>query len=339
MRKHRPALLAVSGLAYVAFIHIGYPLFGVSVMLPSILLCGLATWLYDYRIGLLFALLTHLLNMATMAHNLDDPQGWRVALEPGGAAAQGLAIFLATMIQNQRRKSQELATTQKERIRQRKKELEEITEYMLSQSGYTHVQEKLCDIVACQLTGLLIHSESLRNFLVHADASQADEAEKLVQIAGQNIEQVKKLAQKLSLQKITGAQIGEAFEEMGTYYSDTTRARFSMEISERLQELPDPTALHLYRIALEVVNNSLRHGRATHINLSLEMGDGTCTLTILNNGTPMKNLDGGEGLGMKTILHRAENIGATTRFETTPEGKTRFTCTTRINPSPSKETP
>jgi len=339
MRKHRFALLATTGLAYLVFTHIGYPFFGLSVMLPSILLCGFATWLYDYRVGLLFAILTHLFNMAMMAHNLNDPQGWQAALEPGGAAAQGLAIFLAAMVQNLRRKSQELAATLEERIRRRKKELKEITEYMLNQSEHTHVQEKLCDIVACQLTGLLIHCESLRNFLVHANASQASEAEKLVQIAEQNIEQVKKLAKKLSLQKITGAQIEEAFAEMGTYYSDTTRARFSMEISERLQELPDPTALHLYRIALEVVNNSLRHGRATHINLSLEMGDGTCTLTILNNGTPMQNQDGGKGLGMKTILHRAESIDATTRFETTPDGKTRFTCTTRINPSPSKETP
>ena len=335
MRKHRLVLLVATSLTYVAFTFVGFPLFGLSVMLPSILLCGFATWLYDYKIGLLIVLLTHLANMAMMTHNLGDPQGWKAALEPGEAAAQGLAIVLVATIQNQRRKSQKLAITQQECIRQRKKELEEITEYMLSQSRHAHVQEKLCDIVACQLTGLLIHCESLRNFLVHADAPQADEAEKLVQIAQQNIEQVRKLNKKLSLQKITGAQIAEAFEEMGSYYSDTTRTQFSMEISERLHELPDPTALHLYRIALEVVNNALRHGKATHINLSLEMDDGTCTLTILNNGTPMKSLDSDKGLGIKTIQHRAECIDASPQFETTPEGKTRFTCTTHIPPSSS----
>jgi len=331
MKKHRPLLLATAGLAYAAFTIAGYPLFGVSVMLPSILLCGFATWLYDYRIGLVAAVLSHLYNMPMMAHNLGDPQGWRAALEPGGAAAQGLAIFLAAAVQVQRRKSIELAETLEERIRRRKKELTEITDYMLSRSGHTDVQEKLCDIVACQLTGLLIHCESLRNFLVHANAPQADEAEKLVRIARQSIEQVKNLTQKLALQKITGTQIAGAFEEMGAYYSDTTRARFTMEISDRLKELPDQTALHLYRIALEVVNNSLRHGKATHIKLALELDDNSCTLTILNNGTPMQNMDGGEGLGMRSILHRAEAIEATTRFETTPAGETRFTCTTRLD--------
>jgi glucose-6-phosphate-specific signal transduction histidine kinase len=339
MKKHRLALLSAAGLTYVAFTFIGFPLFGASVMLPSILLCGFATWLYDYKVGLLFALLSHLINMVMMIHNPGNPEGWRGALEPGGVAAQALTIFLTATIQMQRRKSQKLARIQQKSIRQRKRELEEITEYMLSQSGYIHMQEKLYNIVTCQLTGLLIHSESLRNFLVQANAPQADEAEKLVQIAKQSIEQVQRLGKKLSLQKITGAQIEEAFEELSAYYSDTTHARFTMKISKRLHELPDPTALHLYRIALEVVNNALRHGKATHIDLSLEMGDGTCTLTILNNGTPIKSLNNSGGLGIKTILHRAECIQATPRFETTPDGKTRFTCTTHIPTAPVQETP
>ncbi len=327
MKKQRFALLVAAALAYIAFTIVGYPLCGVSVMLPSILLCGFATWLYGFKAGLLAAALSTLYDMPMMVHNTGDPQGWQAALEPGGFAAQGLAIFLAAKIQGQRRKSSELAATLEERIRRRKRELEEINDYMLNRSGHGDLQEKLCDIVACQLTGLLIHSESLRNFLVQAEAPQAGEAKKLVQISNQSIEQVKHLDKRLSLQKITGARIGEAFEEMGAYFDDTARAHFTMAISEQVEKLPDRTALHLYRIALEVVNNALRHGKATQIDLGLEIDDGTCTLAVLNNGTPLQNLDGGEGLGMRTILHRAEAIRASTRFETTPDGEIRFTCT------------
>jgi len=331
MKNYRLALLSVASLVYVAFIFVGYPLLGASVMLPSILLCGFATWLYDYKIGLLFAFFLNLVNMAIIMCDLGDTQSWRTSLDPGSAAAQALAIFFAATIQNQRRKSQELARIQQECIRQRKRELEEITEYMLSQPGYIHIQEKLYNIVTCQLTGLLIHSKSLRNFLVRANAPQAVEAEKLVQIAKQNIEQAQQLDKKLSLQKITGAQIEAAFEKLSVYYSSTAHTHFTMKLSKRLRELPDSTALHLYRIALEVVNNSLRHGKATHIDLSLEMDDDTCTLSILNNGTPIKSLNNSGGLGMKTILHRAECIQATPKFETTSEGKTRFICIAHIS--------
>ena len=328
MKPYRFPLLGVAWIAYMAFTIIGYPLFGVSVMLPSVLLCGFATWLRGYKWGLFTLLLTLPYNMLAIMHNQGDPQSWHTALEPGGIAAQMVAIGLVAIANNNHRKSLELTAILENRILEKGKELEKTTEYMLRQSvaEHTDVKKKLYNIVTIQLTRLLIHSESLMNFLSYDDAPQTADAAKLVQIAEQNIEQIKTLTRKLSLERITETGIKQALHEMCTYFTETADTCFSISISHHQQEIPDPVALHIYRIAHEAVTNALRHGKAMHIDLSLKQEGESCTLKITNDGVPMEK-NPNKGLGMRLIQQRAKTINATISLETTDTGETCFVCT------------
>ena len=184
----------------------------------------------------------------------------------------------------------------------------------------------LCNIVAYQQTGLLYHSEALMNFLVYNDAPQANDATKLVQIAEQNIEQVKNITKKLSPQKTVDPGIEQNLHRMSRFFTETVGTRFSMMISNRCGDIPDAVALHLCRIAHEAVTNALRHGKATRIWLALELDDTTCTLIVENNGNPIPQSPT-EGIGTRLIQQRAEIIHATTRLETSSSGQTRFECT------------
>ena len=328
MKQYRLPLLGIAWLVYMAFTIVGYPLFGISVILPSILLCGFSTWLHDFKRGLLTLFLTLPYNMLVMIYNQGDPQAWRIAIEPSEIATQMLAVFLVAIANSNRRKSLELTAILETRIQEKRKDLETLTKYMLIQSGtgHTDVEKRLYDIVTSQLTRLLIHSEALMNFLTYDNAPQAADAAKLVQIAEQNIEEVKGLARKLSLKTITETGIKQAFHEMCAYFTETADTCFSISISSHHREIPDQIALHIYRIAHEVVTNALRHGKAKHIDLTLELNNKACTLTILNNGKPLKK-DQGEGIGMKMVWQRITTIHATARFGTTPDGQIRFKCT------------
>jgi len=279
MERHRFAFLAAAWLAYMVFTSAGHPFFGVSVMLPSILLCGFATWLYGYKTGL-------------------------------------------------------LTSSLKERIRQRNENLKEITKHMVTQSEAerSRMSETLCDIVACQQTGLFYHSEALMNFLVYGNAPQADAAIKLVQIAKENMEQVKNITKTLSPQKIVESGIKQALHEMCAYFTETTNTDFTISISDHLGRIPEKTSLNIYRIAHEAVNNALRHGKATHIDLALKLAKETCTLEVVNNGNPLPSTPC-EGLGMRLIQQRGDTINATTRLESTSEGQTRFECTVPLHDS------
>ncbi|KFF15680.1 sensor histidine kinase [Flavobacterium hydatis] len=64
--------------------------------------------------------------------------------------------------------------------------------------------------------------------------------------------------------------------------------------------------LHIFRILQELMNNSLRHGKATKISIVFEENDGIKKGTYSDNGIGFdsKNIENQKGLGMKNIESR-----------------------------------
>jgi signal transduction histidine kinase len=70
-------------------------------------------------------------------------------------------------------------------------------------------------------------------------------------------------------------------------------------------------AIHLYRIAQEAVNNAIKHGRAAGIVISLTSDNGMTSLVIKDNGGGFRNAHkDGKGMGISTMKHRANMVGA-----------------------------
>lgn len=74
--------------------------------------------------------------------------------------------------------------------------------------------------------------------------------------------------------------------------------------------VPDSTALELYRITQEAVNNALKHAAATKIDVSLGMAADGVTLTVTDNGNAQRQ-GGRGGIGRRTMKQRADAINAT----------------------------
>lgn len=72
--------------------------------------------------------------------------------------------------------------------------------------------------------------------------------------------------------------------------------------------VPDPfVTSHLYRIAQEAVNNAVKHARARHITVCLEVVGAVVRLEIADDGTGFQKKRRGLGLGV--MQHRAHVIG------------------------------
>jgi signal transduction histidine kinase len=71
--------------------------------------------------------------------------------------------------------------------------------------------------------------------------------------------------------------------------------------------------LHVFRILQELMNNSLRHGKANEIWISFTDNNGTFTCNYEDNGVGFdsKNLDNQKGLGMKNIDSRISFLNGT----------------------------
>ena len=91
-------------------------------------------------------------------------------------------------------------------------------------------------------------------------------------------------------------------------------------------EVPDSLKTPIFRISQEAMNNIARHSKATHVNLSLRSEDNKMLLTIRDNGQGFDLETVKRGLGLSTMVERAELSRGTCTIESIKGAGTTIRC-------------
>ena len=102
-----------------------------------------------------------------------------------------------------------------------------------------------------------------------------------------------------------------------------SRIESYLEVKEA-PDLPPQLAWEIYRIAIESLNNSLKHASATQVAVRLQALDGEVLLEVQDNGSGF-DVDGAErgGFGISSMRQRAAGMGGRLEIETKPGQGTR----------------
>jgi signal transduction histidine kinase len=85
--------------------------------------------------------------------------------------------------------------------------------------------------------------------------------------------------------------------------------------------VPAASAHHLYWIALEALNNSLKHAAAEHVSVRLCTDGAGLALTIVDDGSGISPHAGAaHGYGLRDMAERAAQLGGALRLSTPPGG-------------------
>lgn len=103
------------------------------------------------------------------------------------------------------------------------------------------------------------------------------------------------------------------------------------EVSDAVPDLSEKTATQLYRICQEAISNAVKHADANTIRvcLTLENGapeNGGLILRVQDDGCGIEASSSSDGIGMRTMRHRANLIGGTLTIEQAPRGGTVVQC-------------
>jgi len=93
---------------------------------------------------------------------------------------------------------------------------------------------------------------------------------------------------------------------------------------ESWDELPEEINLGLYRIIQEAVGNTLKHAKATQIDILLSRSADKITLTIQDNGKGFETEGEHRGIGMKLIKERAKGLNGEAFINSTPGKGTKI---------------
>jgi signal transduction histidine kinase len=98
-----------------------------------------------------------------------------------------------------------------------------------------------------------------------------------------------------------------------------------------LDQLPLRVEEQLFYIALEALNNSLRHASASAIFVRLEAYDNYLTLVIQDNGAGFEPRADSTGMGLQTMEERAKVMGGDLVIDTRPERGTVVKATVSVD--------
>lgn len=179
---------------------------------------------------------------------------------------------------------------------------------------------ELHDSVAQTLYGLTLQSEAASRKL--SDGELGTVADRLIEIrqgALQSLQETRLLIYELR---------PPILEEVGLVAAlrgrlDAVEARSGLSVhfdAGGIDKLPESLEMGLYGIAREALNNVLKHARASQVRVGLTQEGGKILLEVADDGVGFEPAARGvgSGLGLQSMLERAEQIGGKLEIQSAP---------------------
>ena len=209
----------------------------------------------------------------------------------------------------------------------------------VSEREQRRIGDDLHDGLCQHLTGTALACATLEQDLAESgQAEHAADARRMVDLIQESISVARDTARGLSAVPLEPQGLMNSLSELAArtrkYFK--TDCRFVCPVPVLIDN--PQTAVHLYRIAQEAVNNSVRHANGKSIVIDLS-GDGSRVVFLVIKddgcGLPSKTPPGtGTGMGMRIMKHRASMIDGAFSAARSPAGGTAVSCLLDRSPPP-----
>jgi PAS domain S-box-containing protein len=183
----------------------------------------------------------------------------------------------------------------------------------------------LHDGLAQLLIGVKLLLEAHADKLAAEGSAHTADARRAAALMTDAVTQTGELAQGLSPIR-RGSRFGEALRQLAAESQILLGTVCSVVVRDPPTDLDEDTASHLYRIAQEAITNSIKHGKATHVELKCERQRHRYLLSVADNGTGIADRGDVGGMGMHTMAYRARSIGGELSVACRADGGTVVKC-------------
>jgi two-component system, LuxR family, sensor kinase FixL len=192
--------------------------------------------------------------------------------------------------------------------------------------------QDLHDGLGQHLTGITFLTRALQTKLTDRGIPEAEEVAEIGKLVMQALAQTRNLARGLFPVELSSGMV-EALRDLSTTAEKLFNITCRLEGDESSNIKNRTVAHHLFRVAQEAINNSVKHGRATQVVLNLRSDGDILTLTVRDNGIGLPNDTAqSKGLGLRIMSYRAQKIGGTLNIARADEGGTLLTCSFKAPP-------
>ncbi len=191
----------------------------------------------------------------------------------------------------------------------------------------------LHDGLGQELTGLSLLMKGLEMQLTREEQQYAQQMTKISDLLAHAIQSTRSLARGLAPVNLERGGLPEALKHLAARCTDM----YSLECTfingtQKLPDLEEGAATHLYRIAQEATTNAARYARAKSILIDLRTSGRKLQLSITDDGIGLSAglAQGRPGMGLKIMEYRSRMLGGTIAFEEPGQG-TRIVLTAPLH--------
>jgi len=201
----------------------------------------------------------------------------------------------------------------------------------VSQREQRRIGQDLHDVMGQNLTGAAILCKVVEGKMAAADRDTLEQIEKIRSLINQSIEQTRALAHGLCPAGLFGESFMDSLKELASNTHKFFGIDCELECPEPVQVSENAVAAQLYHIAIEAVNNAVKHGHCSKVIIRLLRKQGHVTMEIEDDGTgiPERILQGMKtgGMGLRVMRHRASAVGSKLKITSRPGEGTTISCT------------
>lgn len=212
-------------------------------------------------------------------------------------------------------------------VTERKRMEREIVE--VSGREQQRIGEDLHDGLGQHLTGITFLTKALERRLAPKSPEAAQEAAEIGRLVIQALAQTRNLARGLFPAELERNGLVAALRELTENVERTCGIRCTLQANEKISVHDNVLATHLFRIAQEAINNSVKHGQAKNVGVALDLRGDKLELTVTDDGVGFSPEVRMEGLGLRIMNYRARRIGGELHVTPADRGGTRVTCAFR----------
>ena len=199
----------------------------------------------------------------------------------------------------------------------------------ISDRERTRIGQDLHDDLGQQLTGVEFMCQTLEQTLKAKGLEEASAVNEIGRLVRSAIAHTRRLARGLSPVILDPGGLIPALAELAELSGKQFRIKCEFYCPRPFEIADEATAGHLYRIAQEAIQNAMKHGQASHVEISLTKTPERVALSVRDNGRGMpKKPKRNAGMGLRVMGYRAGLIGGSLAVQRGgPDGGTTILCT------------
>ena len=180
------------------------------------------------------------------------------------------------------------------------------------------IGKDLHDGIGQMLSAVKLNMAGLEKQVGNGNSDQADLLHNAMSLLDESVKEIRTISHSMMPNVLISAGLAKAVRNFVDSLASSGQLKIDLHISGLDQRLDPAIETVIYRVMQEIVNNIIKHAKASNISIQLLRFDNEITLMIEDNGvgfnvTEVMAKEG--GLGLKNIISRVEYLKGKVHFD------------------------